>query len=355
MSDKKLSRYIALSKRDLFACSYDIAKKMRISEAELAHCRVGYDTCRLTPDIPAIFRLLATAGGLTGITENDNAMQEHYGTYANVEFEEHASLLLNPYGLDLRFFLSQWHSAFVLAENTLNGLQHSLQFFDRHGYAVHKIYTTRNTDMTVWKQLTAQFATHDNPRVTPRPVVIPASVPLTPEQQTEFTRNWQQMTDVHQFFTLLKKFNISRLQAFRYVDNTLAQRIDNSALLRLLTLCEKDKNDIMIFVTNRGCVQIFTGAITRLERMISADSGKYYIHIFNELFSFRIAESHIAECWITRKPTKDGIVTSMELFDKNGQAIAQLFGQRTEGEPEQTVWRRQIDTLLSDNIDKAVA
>ena len=182
--------------------------------------------------------------------------------------------------------------------------------------------------MGVWHHLTAQFAAYDNPPVVPEPAVIPASASLTPEQQAEFTCHWQQMTDVHQFFVLLKRFNISRLQAFRCVDNTLAQRVDNSALSRLLAQCTEEQNDIMIFVANRGCVQIFTGSVGRVEPYISPRDGQHWINIFNPSFTLHLVESAVAESWITRKPTTDGIVTSLELFDKNGRAIAQLFGQR---------------------------
>lgn len=355
MHNETLSRYLALKEQGHLIHARDIAAAMGISEAELAHCRAGYDACRLTPDIPAIFRVLATAGELKGITRNDHAVHEHSGTYDNAGFGEHACLVLNPYGLDLRFFLSHWQTVFAFAENTPRGLRHSLQFFDRHGDAVHKIYTTGNTDMGVWHHLTTQFAAYDNPPVIPEPAVIPASASLTPEQQAEFTRHWQQMTDVHQFFVLLKKFNISRTQAFRCVDNTLAQRVDNSALSRLLSQCTEEQNDIMIFVANRGCVQIFTGAVARTEPYVSSRDGQRWINIFNPLFTLHLIESAIAESWITRKPTKDGIVTSLELFDKNGQAIAQLFGQRTEGEPEQSVWCRQVNALLTDSSGEAAA
>lgn len=355
MHSETLSRYLALKEQGHLIHARDIAAEIGISEGELAHCRAGYDACRLTPDIPAIFRMLGTAGELKGITRNDHAVHEHTGTYDNAEFGEHACLQLNPYGLDLRFFLSQWQTVFAFAENTPRGLRHSLQFFDRHGEAVHKIYTTADTDMGVWHHLTAQFAAYDNPPVVPEPAVIPASASLTPEQQAEFTRHWQQMTDIHQFFVLLKRFNISRLKAFRCVDNTLAQRVDNSALSRLLTQCTEEQNDIMIFVANRGCVQIFTGAVGRVEPYTSPRDGQHWINIFNPSFTLHLIESAVAESWITRKPTKDGIVTSLELFDKNGQAIAQLFGQRTEGEPEQMVWRSQINALLTDCGGEAAA
>lgn len=51
------------------------------------------------------------------------------------------------------------------------------------------------------------------------------------------------------------------------------------------------------------------------------------------------------ESWITRKPTQDGFVTSLELFDSKGQQIAQLYGQRTEGTKEQQQWREQLNAL----------
>ena len=40
----------------------------------------------------------------------------------------------------------------------------------------------------------------------------------------------------------------------------LACRVDNTALAQLLETA-RDGNEIMIFVGNRGCVQIFTGVV----------------------------------------------------------------------------------------------
>lgn len=351
MHSEPLTRYLALKEQKTVIHARDIAALMGISEAELAHCRTGFDTHRLTPDIPAIFRALAAAGELKGLTRNNYAVHEHLGTYDNAQFGEHACLLLKPYGLDLRFFLSQWKTVFAFEEETARGLRHSIQFFDGHGDAVHKIYTTPATNTDIWQQITEQFRATDNPAIAPAPLPVPAHSALTSRQQAEFTRAWQQMTDVHQFFILLKKFNISRLQAFRYVDEPLAQRVNNNALSRILALCTAQQNEMMVFVANRGCVQIFTGAVARTEPYISPQNEQRWINIFNPAFTLHLVESAIAESWVTRKPTKDGIVTSLELFDAEGMQIAQLFGQRTEGEPEQQIWRTQIHSLLTEFSD----
>ena len=90
---------------------------------------------------------------------------------------------------------------------------------------------------------------------------------------------------------------------------------------------------------NRGCVQIFTGALEKLAPM------RGWLNIFNTTFTLHLREESVDEVWVTRKPTSDGHVTSVELFAKDGTQIAQLYGQRSEGHPEQTQWRQQVDRL----------
>jgi putative hemin transport protein len=48
-----------------------------------------------------------------------------------------------------------------------------------------------------------------------------------------------------------------------------------------------------------------------------------------------------------RKPTVDGIVTSVELFNDDGEAIAMFFGERKPGKPELSTWRALTDDLLA--------
>jgi len=47
----------------------------------------------------------------------------------------------------------------------------------------------------------------------------------------------------------------------------------------------------------------------------------------------------IAEAWRVRKPTRDGMVTSLELFAGDDELIAQLFGKRKPGQEESKWWR----------------
>lgn len=315
----------------------DIARLMNISEAELTHARVGHDAWRLKGDTREILAALESVGETKSICRNEYAVHEQIGRYENQHLEGHAGLVLNPRALDLRLFLNQWAFAFHVREATARGERQSVQFFDHQGDALLKVYTTDNTDFSAWGQLLAKFIYADNPslelKAAEEAVMTPAPKPGLVEEE------WRTMRDVHQFFGLLKRHQLTRQQAFRLVADDLAQQVDNTALEQLLQLAKQDKNEIMIFVGNRGCVQIFTGVV---EKVMPMDN---WVNIFNREFTLHLQGDTIAESWVTRKPSGDGFVTSLELFAADGTQIAQLYGQRTEGQPEQQQWRTQLEAL----------
>ncbi|MGG7445723.1 hemin-degrading factor [Kosakonia oryzendophytica] len=316
----------------------DIASEMAISEAELTHSRVGHDAVRLTGDVRDILAALEPVGEIKSICRNDYAVHEQLGEFTHQHISEHAGLVLNPRALDLRLFLGEWASVFHLCEQSPRGERQSIQFFDRQGDALLKVYTTARTDMAAWDAVITRFrATSAQPLTI---VAAKATQYAHAADATALDQAWRAMTDVHQFFGLLKKYNLSRQQAFRLVGDDLACQVSNDALPTLLENVLQDGNEIMIFVGNRGCVQIFTGVLEKLTPM------KGWINIFNETFTLHLRDAGIAECWITRKPTDGGHVTSLELFADDGVQIAQLYGQRSEGQPEQAQWRAQIDALI---------
>ncbi|MBC3378596.1 hemin-degrading factor [Serratia fonticola] len=315
----------------------DLAELLDISEGELTHARVGHDARRLQADARTLLTELEQVGVTKSITRNTYAVHEQLGRYQNQHLNGHAGLILNPRELDLRLFLNQWASVFALSETNKRGVRHSIQFFDHQGDSLHKVYTTDETDLAAWFALVERHQSAENPTLELQPAEIKES--NSAPDAAKIDADWRAMTDVHQFFQLLSRNNLTRQQAFRAVGNDLAYRVDNSALAEILEAAKSAQNEIMIFVGNRGCVQIFTGQI---ERLMPQDG---WVNIFNRRFTLHLIEGAIAESWITRKPTKEGMVTSLELFAADGTQIAQLYGQRTEGQPEQLQWREQVAAL----------
>lgn len=318
----------------------DLANILGISEAELTALRVSHDAARLNVDARTLLAALEHVGGTKSITRNEYAVHEQQGHYQNQHLNGHAGLILNPRALDLRLFLQHWLHIFSMTESTARGDRHSIQFFDAQGEAVHKVYTTDETDMAAWNALVEQYKSDVNPPL--QLEAAPALPESTPADTSTLDAEWRAMTDVHQFFQLLKRHDVTRQQAFNAVGDDLAWRVENDSLTRLLNIAKDSQNEIMIFIGNKGCVQIFTGKIEKV-----MPHGEW-INVFNTRFTLHLVESAIAESWITRKPTKDGFVTSLELFAADGTQIAQLYGQRTEGTPEQTQWREQLAQLSNE-------
>ena len=95
----------------------------------------------------------------------------------------------------------------------------------------------------------------------------------------------------------------------------------------------------MVFVGNKGCIQIHTGIIESIK-----DMGPW-INILDPKFNLHLREDHIAESWLVRKPTKDGVITTLELFDKENTSFALLCGEREMGNPENPVWAHLLENL----------
>ncbi|MBK0030702.1 hemin-degrading factor [Erwinia sp. S43] len=335
-------RYTELKEEHPKKYARDIAALMGISEAELTAARVGHQAAPLRPAMRELLHALEKVGETKCITRNEYAVHEQLGTFNNIHINEHAGIVLNPRALDLRVFVNQWASVFHLQEMTGHGERQSIQFFDRQGDAVLKVYATDKTDMDAWQAVLEEFKAEPAAEFS-----VAAAEPASFADSVDaavLESEWRAMTDVHQFFRLLKRHNVSRQQAFRAVADDLATRVSNTSLATLLETVKRDGNEIMIFVSNRACTQIFTGVIEKLMPMHN------WLNIFNPAFTLHLQELEIAETWITRKPTADGIVTSLELFAADGTQIAQLYGQRSEGQPEQSQWREQLATLSSEEV-----
>ena len=251
----------------------DLAAILGVSEAELTHARVGHDTRRLQADARTLLTELEQVGVTKSITRNSYAVHEQMGRYRNQHLNGHAGLILNPRELDLRLFLNHWTSVFAMSETNKRGVRHSIQFFDQQGDALHKVYTTEETDLPAWMALVERHLSEENPALALQPAEA-SSADETTQDHAKIDGEWRAMTDVHQFFQLLSRNKLTRQQAFRAVGDDLAYQVDNSALSQLLEAAQQQQNEIMIFVGNRGCVQIFTGAVEKLARALYAPEAE---------------------------------------------------------------------------------
>ncbi|WP_347335465.1 ChuX/HutX family heme-like substrate-binding protein, partial [Ralstonia pseudosolanacearum] len=153
---------------------------------------------------------------------------------------------------------------------------------------------------------------------------------------------WEAMTDTHQFFGLLKAHEVARTQALRLAEGRFTLAVAPTALSAVLEEAAATGLPIMVFVGNRGMVQIHTGPVTTVRRLDG------WVNVLDPGFSLHVRGDLIDRAWVVCKPTSDGVVTALELFDAQGETIAMLFGARKPGEPERPAWRDLMRRLLDE-------
>ena len=322
----------------------DAAQALGVSEGEAIAAAVGRTAplraVRLHGPWAAMFEQLPTLGRVMALSRNDAAVHEKTGIYEQMSHEGPVGLALGP-DIDLRIFYIRWKHGFAVTEDTARGVQRSLQIYDAAGTAVHKVFLKDGADLGAWAAFTEAHAdANQTPGGSFEPV---AALPVPAADDSidveAFRAGWLAMADTHEFFPLLRRFGVARTQALRLAPAGHAQVLPNTTVRALLQGAAAAGTSIMCFVGNPGMIQIHTGPVKKIEVM-----GPW-VNVLDPGFSLHLREDRVAQTWLVRKPTSDGIVTSVELFDAQGETIAMFFGERKPGKPEIEPWRQLLATL----------
>lgn len=343
------SRYDALKLTRPDIRARDAAQTLNVSEGELLASRVGEDAIRLTDTPEEILAGILPLGEVMALTRNAHCVHERKGLYDNPEFfgkgKIRHGLFVNP-DIDLRLFMNHWRYCFAAIEQTRGGPRKSLQFFDKSGQAVHKIYLTPKSNENAYDTLVAKFFDLKQPCHIDVEDYAPKKADR-PDAEIDWPglRNaWENLEDTHDFFPMLKKFKVGREQALRNIGYDFAYEVNADAARQALDLAKARQCEIMVFVGNRGCIQIHTGPVSKL-----VEYGEWY-NVLDPMFNLHLNEDAIASTWVTKKPTKDGIVTALELYDDNSELIATLFGKRKPGIEELAGWRSIVAEIRPKDV-----
>lgn len=342
MSNPVHDRYLALQAETPHLFARDAAKRLGVSEAELVAAMPS--TLRLEPRVPEIFARLASAGEVKVITRNENAVIEKWGRFEGVEIgSDHAGQVVGE-EIDLRVFPRRFRSGFfVTEESARTGKRESLQFFDEHGDSVVKVYAESEETAVALRVLAADHvAERKNEALAVAPPPAPAArVALSPADVEAFRSAWDAMTDTHEMFGILRRFQLGRVQGLEAAGPERAREVERDALVKILGWAAEKEQPIMVFVGSRGVIQIHTGPV----RTVKAMSG--YLNVLDRRFNLHVKEGSVARAFVVKKPTADGTVTSLELFDAQDETIALVFSKRKPGQVEGEAWRGALAGLAA--------
>lgn len=332
-----------LSPDDIRACraenpkarARDFAQSIGITEAELVAAHLGHGVTAIDPAPDQLFPLIRELGEVMALTRNRSCVAERVGVYDPFTGGAHAAMVTGS-EIDMRMFPSHWRYGFAVQDETADGIKRSLQVFDAHGEAVHKVHLRATSDAPAFARLvdTLRLAPPALD-LTPPPATEPAKA--DPARAEELRAEWAQMTDTHQFLRMVHRLKMNRLGANRIAGAPFARALTIESVDLALKAAAENAIPIMVFVGNMGCIQIHGGLIERLVPM-----GPW-INVMDPRFNLHLRADHIAEVWAITKPTRTGDAVSIEAFDAEGALILQLFAYRKD--VPGTEWNQMVATL----------
>ena len=369
--DSLAARWRELRTREPRIRARDAARRLQVTEGELVDSLVGRGVTRLRGPWIQLLKALEPLGAMMALTRNEHCVIETDGVYRRVEDFGHMGQVLDE-GIDLRLFLTRWGAAYLVRDDEAYGLRTSIQFFDVHGHAVHKAYPRGEGDagdsggdeegrseeeerlpqpapggdlgaQVTLEGLAMEMADPDqDPGLVVRPPVpTPPEKPDDEVDQPGLRDAWLALQDTHDFHRLLKQFGVGRIQALRLAGRELAWPVSTRAHREVLEGAAAESIPLMIFVGNRGVVQIHSGVVRKLEAV-----GPWY-NVLDPGFNLHLREEGVTSSWVVRKPTSTGVVTAVELYDDAGTQVALITGKRPRGQEERPGWRALVEPLAA--------
>ena len=312
----------------------DAALELGVSEAELLATDVGGKVTRLEGDWTALIKMLPKLGRVMCLTRNEAAVHERFGEFQHIDFFHGMGQVVGP-DIDLRLFMNHWKYGFAVTDQTPEGDRQSFQFFDAHGDAVHKIFLQKESDYGSYGVILNQFRAAEQSAEL-EVEAVPPRQPEIPDSEIDsegFRQAWLALKDTHGFFPLLGKFKVGREQALRLAPEGHATAVPVTSVRKMLQTSAASQMPIMVFIGSRGCIQIHTGPVANIKMF-----GEDWLNVLDPDFNMHLRLPLVARAWIVKKPTTDGVVTSLEIFDQQGENIALFFGKRKPGQPEDPHW-----------------
>ncbi len=223
-----------------------------------------------------------------------------YGEFLKIDFFHGMGQVVGP-DIDLRLFLSGWQHGFAVTDITPEGDRQSFQFFDGTGEAIHKVYLQKESNYGGYGVILNKFRSEDQgieqavqPASAPRPELPDAEIDLA-----GFQKAWLEMKDTHAFFVIMGQFRVGREQALRLAPEGYARKVSVASTKQMLEAASATDTPIMVFIGNRGCLQIHTGPVKNIKMF-----GEEWLNVLDDEFNMHLRDTAIASAWVVKKPTR---------------------------------------------------
>lgn len=315
----------------------EAAQSLQTSEAQLLATKVGIGANRLSGDWARLWERLPELGIVTSITRNEACTIEHKGAFEKVTTfgqGDHQMATVNG-AIETRVFYQDWYVAFAVKQKRENRTEFSIQVFDKAGQAITKIVLLPESNHEAFQKIVTDYTSENQGR---SQKVYPAfrSQTVHDADRQKLLDDWSQLTDSHNFFPMLAKHKVKRMQALRMAEGVYSYRILPTLLESILHQAAQLKIELMIFSGNQSNVQIHHDPVKTIR--ITEYCHQRWLNVLDGNFSMHLRMDLIDSLWVVNKPTTNGEFTSLEAYDNQGELIVQLFGMPQQDGQELSTW-----------------
>lgn len=326
----------------------DCATALKVSEAELLATTIGDYTTKLEGDWTQLLERLPELGRVMSLTRNEGCVLENKGPFQKIDIMSQGpfkmATVIGP--IESRVFFSGWKYGFAVEQETPRGWMRSIQIFDGAGEAVMKVFlqeateNRKGSDLEAYRKLVEDFkAAEQTHEIEVKPIPAQPTKAIGEVDKAGLISDWGSMKDTHDFFGMIRKHQVNRLDAVVLAEGEFTYRLQKDSLKLMLDKASGEKMPIMIFVGNKGNIQIHQGKVNTIKVMDN------WLNVLDPDCNMHLREDLVDSIWVVKKPTEDGVVTAIEVFDANKEMIVQFFGLRKPGIPELESWRKLVDEL----------
>lgn len=314
------------------------ANELGVKEVQLLALDLGNSVKKITGDWVQFLKEMPQLGRVMSLTRNESCVMEHKGEIEKVDGNIQAITIIGP--IETRAFVVKWQYGFAVETHTKNGVQRSFQFFDKFGDAVTKFFLQPESNLDAYQSLVDKYLDIQQEFVGYELAHEIAQKYTELAHPLDLINDWSNLKDTHEFFGLMRKYNISRIMAIKAAEGIFTRKVDKNALEGLLRELSENLVPIMVFVANSANIQIHQDYIHKVVMMGN------WLNILDKDFNLHLDLDGVADMFWVNKPTSDGNVHSLELYAQNGDLIVQFFGLRKPGKPELKAWTEAINALV---------
>jgi putative hemin transport protein len=175
-------------------------------------------------------------------------------------------------------------------------------------------------------------------------------IQLSDNAWIEFRKHWNELTDAHQINPLLKRYGLTRPQAYRQLAD-VASRLPTHSIKFMLEQIALLKIPVLIFAPNGVCTQIHNGTIEKL-----VETGPWF-NVLDPKFNMHLQLASVHQVWRVYKPNEQQSIESIELFNDNEQPIAMIYLHTSARENPllRDKWQGLLKSLAEQSFENRVA